>query len=265
MKILKNVIRIGNGAAVYVPREYFGKQVIVILPEGILEIKKKIIERLSDYMANIVGVYIFGSYARGESNSLSDIDLIIITQKEQKELKYLFEDMDARVMTLNTVRKSIQNMPVLILPLLKEAKTIINPILIEELKNSRINYAKFKWNFEDIKEILKTIEIFIEADEEDISISHLYSLFMRVRVCYMIDGLLNGLSFNNKGLRTELVKRGLDEKKYLDYYEIYRRVRSGEEVDGRIDKEEILFFINLIRQYAKELENETRKKIRERN
>jgi predicted nucleotidyltransferase len=265
MRIIKKVIEIGNGAAVYVPREYSGKQVVIILPEGIREIKRRIIENLADRMDNIIGVYLFGSYARGESHSLSDIDILIITKEEARELKSLFEDMDVRVTTLEKLKKSIENLPAITLPILKEAKTIINPLLLDDLKNSRINYRKFKWNFDDVKRTLKMIETFVEMDEEDISISHIYSLVMRARICYMIQGLIENREFSNAGLRKELSKRGLDEKKYSKYYEIYQRVRDEEEVEGKINKEEIMNFINIIKKYELELENESKKASGKRN
>jgi predicted nucleotidyltransferase len=262
MKLIKKAIEIGNGAAVYVPKEYSGRQVVIILPEGIAEIKRKIIERLEDYMENVVGVYVFGSYAREESHSLSDIDVLIITKDESKELKHLFADMDVRVATLESIRKSIENMPALILPIINEAKTVINPVLLEELRNSRINYQNFRWNFGDIRRIIKIIEDFVELDEKDIDISNIYSLFMRARICYMIDGLLKGKQFSNRGLQEEMAKRGLDKKIYDEYYDVYRKVRDDEEVEGKIDKGEIIQFINLIKRYASELESEAKKKAR---
>ena len=265
MKLIKKAIEMGNGAAVYVPKEYAGRQVVIILPEGIVEIKRRIIERLEDYMENIVGVYLFGSYARGESHSLSDIDVLIITQNEAKELKHLFTDMDARVSTLEGIRKSIQRLPAISLPIIREAKTLINPVLLEELKKSKINYKNFKWNFDDIKRVIKIIEDFIELDEEDIGLSHIYSLFMRARICYMMDGLLRDRQFSNRGLQKELAKRGLDKGKYEEYYDVYRKVRDDEEVEGKIDKDKITQFINIIRKYASELENESKKKAGKRN
>jgi predicted nucleotidyltransferase len=265
MKIIKKVIDIGNGAAVYVPKEYSGKRVIVILPEKVNEIKRRVIEKLTDYMENIIGIYLFGSYARGENHTLSDIDVLIITKDEAKELKSLFEDVDVRVITLEKLKKSIVNLPAITLPILKEAKTIINPLLLEDLKNSKINYKNFKWNFDDIKRTIKLIETFIETDEKDIALSHIYSLIMRARICYMIQGLIENKKFSNEGLRNELIKKGLDEKKYNNYYEIYQKVRDGEEVEGKINKEEIMKFINLINKYVLELENESKKAFRKRN
>jgi len=88
---------------------------------------------------------------------------------------------------------------------------------------------------------------------------------MRARVCYMIQGLIENKQFSNAGLRNELVGRGLDEKKYNSYYQIYQKVRDGGEVEGRINKEEITNFISIIKKYALELENESKKAFRKRN
>src|SRR3989338_9286396 len=158
MKIIKKVVEIGNGAAVYVPKEYLGMEITLTLPEGLSDLKKRILDSLSPCMDNIVGVYLFGSYARGESSLLSDIDVMIVTKEEARDLKKVLEDIDVRVLTLEKLRKSIENFPAMILPLLKESKTIVNPVLLEELQNSRINYKNLKWNFDEIKRTLKLIE-----------------------------------------------------------------------------------------------------------
>lgn len=261
MRIIKKAIVMGNSAAVYVPKEYSGRQVVITLPEGLEDIKRRVIEALADRMGNIVGVYLFGSYARNESHLLSDIDVLIITKDEDKGLKRLLYDMDARVVTLEKMKKSIENLPAITLPVLKEAKTIINPVLLDELKNSKINYGNFKWNFEDIKRIIRIIESFIDIDEEDISISHIYSLIMRARICYMMGCLLKDRQFSNREFQAEMIKRGLSGKTYERYYDIYGRVRDGEEVEGKIDKEEIVKFINIIKKYASKLENDVKHKV----
>ena len=260
MIITKKAMAVGNGAAVYIPREYLGCQVSVILPETVETLSRKIIETLAGHMQNIAGVYLFGSYARGENTLSSDIDVLIITQDEDKSLKSLFPNTDVRVLTLKKIKILIDKFPVITLPILKEAKTLINPILLEELKNSRINYKNFKWSFEDIKRTIKIIEAFIELDEEDISISHIYSLIMRARVCFMIDCLLNNNLFSNKGLKEKMVKQGLSAETYESYYKIYQKVRNNQEANGKINKNEIVRFIEIIKKYAYALENESKKK-----
>jgi len=265
MRIIKKAIQIGNGAAVYIPREFSGKQITIIIPEKVQDIKRTVAERLLGYLDNIVGVYLFGSYARGEQGADSDVDILIITKSKSKEIKHLFPDIDTRILTLNQLKKSISTLPALILPILKEAKTIINPELLEEIQKEPIDYKKFKWNFDEIKQTIKTIQAFIDFDEEDISISNLYSLVMRARICYMIQTLIKNIKFSNSGLRAELSKRGLPERKYDEYCSIYRKVRENQELKGKIKKQEIEFFMKIIQKYCLDLENETKKEIKKRN
>lgn len=212
MKIVKQVIEIGNGAAVYVPKEYSGREVIVILPEGINEIKKRILTELIDYMDNILGVYIYGSYARNEQGKHSDIDVIVIIKSKDEGIKNILKDVDVRVITIEDLKKAIKETPLLIMPILKEAKTLINPLLLEELRSQEVDFRKFKWNFDDIKRIIGIIEKFIELDEEDIASSHVYSLVMRIRGCYLIECLLKNKQFSNKNIKSLLINYGLNIK-----------------------------------------------------
>ena len=62
-----------------------------------------------------------------------------------------------------------------------------------------------------------------------------------------------------------MIKRGLDSKKYDEYYEVYRKVRDEEEVAGKINKEDIEYFIRIIKRYTSELENESKKAAEKRH
>lgn len=271
MKFTKKVVEIGNGAAVYVPREYKGREVIVIVPEGINEIKRNILSRLIEFMPNILGVYLYGSYARGEQGKDSDIDILIIVKEKDKKIKELLNDIDIRVLTLEEIRRSIKNFPFLILPILKESKALLNSSLIEELKNSKFDARKFKWHFEDTRRILKIIKTFIDLDDKDIAPSHIYSLIMRIRVCYMVESLLKDKVFSNKAIKRILLDYGLNEKEYERFYSIYRKIREDKEVEEKIDKQEILRLMKILINYYKKLEEEVqkygkkKKKIRKRN
>src|SRR3989344_696043 len=101
MRLLKQVVEIGNGAAVYVPKEYIGKEVVITLPENLEDIKKRILTSLIDYMPNILGVYLYGSYAREEQEKNSDIDILIITKDKDEQIKNILKDIDVRVVQLN--------------------------------------------------------------------------------------------------------------------------------------------------------------------
>jgi len=265
MKLVKKVIEIGNGAAVYVPKEYSGREVIVILPEGIEEIKKRILYKLIEFMPNIVGVYIYGSYARGEQELGSDIDVLVITKEKDENIKLALKEIDLRVITLDSLKKAVKNQPLLIMSILKEAKPLLNPILLEELSLKKIDFKKFAWHFEDVKRIISIIEKFIEIDEKNISPSHIYSLIMRLRVCYMAESLLKNKPFTNKEFAKLLSQYKLSKNQIEKFINIYRLVRDNKEPKEKISKEEISKLIGILKDYSDKLENETKKKIRKRN
>jgi len=265
MKIIKKVVRIGNGAAVYVPKEYEGKEIVVVLPEGIDEIRNRILYKLIEYMPNILGVYLYGSYSRGEQNRNSDIDILIITKEKDEKLRAILEDIDLRAIDLESLKKSIKNFPAIIMPILKEAKSFLNPLLLEDLKNYEIDLKKFNWHFQDIKRILKIIETFVEIDDKDISPTHIYSLIMRIRICYMMESLLKNKFFSNKSIKELLKEHGLNEKKINKFLDIYREIREDKEVKTIIEKKEILDLIKIVRDYSEKIKNETKKKITKRN
>jgi|SRR3989339_170546 len=265
MRIIKQVVEIGNGAAVYVPREYSGREVIVILPEGINELKKRILTSLIDYMDNILGVYLYGSYARGEQGKNSDVDILVITHEKDEDIKNILKEFDARIVSIEEIKKAINETPLLIMPILLEAKPLINPLLLEELKSHKINFKKFKWHFDDIRRTIGIIEEFIELDDKDIASSHIYSLVMRIRGCYLIECLLKNKKFNNEGVISVLLNYGLDKREINLFFDIYRKIRDDENERNKIDKDKILKLINILKEYSKEVEDETKKEIEKRN
>ncbi len=128
MQLTKRAVRIGNGAAIYVPKKYGGKELIVIFPEEIQEIRKRVLTNLIDFMPNIIGIYLYGSYARNEQKENSDIDIFAITQEKDENIKKELSGFDARIMTLKGVKNAIENYPLLIMPILKKLNHYSTPI-----------------------------------------------------------------------------------------------------------------------------------------
>ena len=89
-QLRRKVASIGNGAHVFAPREWLNDEVLLIrIPKQSAE--ERILEVLKPYLENIIGVYLYGSYARNEQNSKSDIDLLIITNKKISIKKEKYE------------------------------------------------------------------------------------------------------------------------------------------------------------------------------
>ena len=61
-QIVKTVVRSGNGGAVWVPKNWLGQEVIVILPQKPkLDVKERIIRLLEPYLKDVISVFIYGS------------------------------------------------------------------------------------------------------------------------------------------------------------------------------------------------------------
>lgn len=63
----------------------------------------------------------------------------------------------------------------------------------------------------------------------------------------------------------KILQYGFNEKLFDNYYQIYQKIRNNELVRERINKEEIEKLISILKIYLKEIENETKKKIKKRN
>ena len=53
MKIVKKAVQIGNGAAVYVPKEYSGREVVVLVSEGVDELKERVLNLSITYKGGV--------------------------------------------------------------------------------------------------------------------------------------------------------------------------------------------------------------------
>ena len=265
MRIIRKAVQIGNGAAVYVTKECSWNEIVVVLPEGVEEIKKRVLTKLIEFMPNIIGVYLYGSYARKEEVKESDIDVLVIVNEKEENIKNALKDVDLRIVPIEDVRKTIKNHPLMIMPILKEAQALLNPLLLEELKNSKIDFKKFKWSFDEIKRTVKIIEEFVKLDSEEISPAHIYSLIMRARICSLIECLLENKKFSNEIIKKRLFEYGFGKEDIDIFFHVYREIREDKEPKTKIKKEKILKLLDFVKKYLRRIENETKKKIRKRN
>ena len=136
MERIMNVGKWGNSGGVLLPREWLGKQVKVVLVDRTDEIRKEIMAILDPYLEDILGVYLVGSYARGEQEKDSDIDVIVISNDLRKKIssgKY-----DIEIYPLDNIKKTLKENPIMIMPSLVEAKPLLNKSLLEEIVIIRI-------------------------------------------------------------------------------------------------------------------------------
>ena len=86
---IKKAVKSGNSSAVILPKSWMNKEVRVELveksPEKILSEVLNIVGNYLD-LKKIIGVYLVGSYARGEEDEGSNIDILVLTDDLDRKM-----------------------------------------------------------------------------------------------------------------------------------------------------------------------------------
>ena len=105
-------------------------------------------------------IYLTGSYERGEETETSDVDVLVITNKKSNKIKK--GKYDILLITKDEVKIAIENNALPIIPMLKEAKIIINENLLENYIKLPLTKKNLRWHIETTKSSIKIIEDLIE-------------------------------------------------------------------------------------------------------
>ncbi len=239
MKLIKQIVRIGNSAGVILPREWLNGKAKVELVKKPLDIKKDVLEILEPYFEDIIGVYLVGSYARGEKTKESDIDILVITNNINKKIK--MGKYEVIITTLNAIVSVLKERPEIIYSKLIDAKVILNKGLLEELKNFiKLNINSFKLYFKDSKKMIGINKELIEMDKLDSSMlkskAVIYSSLLRLRGLYIIRSILNEKKYSNREFERWLITMlGITKAEYEKLYRIYSLIRDNKKIKEKID------------------------------
>lgn len=217
-ELIKPIVRVGNSAGIVLPKEWLNGTAKVILVERPINLKRDIFEILGDYLKDIIGIYVVGSYARGEETTESDIDILAITNSTDKHIKS--QKYDIILISRKNIEDSLKNNAFPILPMLIEARAISNQDLIKE-------YIKIKLTEKNLKYILDSTKSAINIIKEDIIVSEelkqeignasAYSLILRLRSLYIIECIRNNKHWKKKNFLS-LIKRIAGSLKVYDIY-----------------------------------------------
>jgi len=211
---IKKAIRAGNSSAVILPRAWLNKEVRVelvkktneIILHDVLEISKKYIP-----LESITGVYLVGSYARGEESEDSDIDILVITDNIDKEMvsEGIYNILIASYQLIN--QKLEKNLfPVG--QMLKEARPLINSDYLDSIK-IRVTKKNVKWYLDTTEEKLEIIKEYIENAKKakDKKKKYLgnkiaYTLVLRIKTLEIIKKLIQNKDYSKRDF-IKLIKR----------------------------------------------------------
>jgi predicted nucleotidyltransferase len=248
-EFVKEVSKWGNSAGILLPRDWIGKQVEVILIDRTEEIREEVIDIVAKYLSDVIGIYLVGSYARNEMDDSSDIDVIVITGKTSKEIvsgKYTIS-----LIKLDSVKKALAKNPLSVLPRLKEAKSLLNSSLLEELSKTKVDKKCFRRYILETKRILNINKMLLKEEGELIETPGIvYSLILRLRGLYLVSCLLSGKTGSKKEF-IGTIRESIDEDANV-LYDIYQSVKIDKKVKKQASKESVEKLLRLVEKWLKD-------------
>ena len=249
-QLVRKVSNFGNGAHVFIPKEWMNEEVLVVRLEK-KTIKQQILEILSPNLEKVIGVFLYGSQARGENNENSDVDLFVIAKerfKIEKKIGY-----DILILTEEEIEKAIRINPILMYSIFREAEPIINSSYHKKLEKYKVESKNFKRFLEQTKESIKSSEELLELDKKTgkfASNSVVYSLILRLRGIFIVNALLEKKRYYNLNFRKFILSKNIDfDKVYL----AYQAVRANKKIKETVLIAQVELLMDLLKNELDEL------------
>jgi predicted nucleotidyltransferase len=238
---IKRAVRAGNSSAVILPRAWLNKEVRVELIKktnqmifsdvlGILD------ERFE--LSKIIGIYLVGSYARGEEDSLSDIDILVVTHGIDLEIIHQGQ-YNILVISSKLLEQKLKSDLFPIGQMIREAKPLLNFNYIEPI-DVNITTENIKWYLDTTKEKLELVEKIIswakEKKKNNLSDRIAYTLILRIRTLYII----NCIRENKKYSKHEFIRELKRIKGIKNAYERYMTIKNDLNDKNNSSLEEII-------------------------
>lgn len=256
-RLIRRAYRVGNSAGVVVPKEWLNGFVEVRLVEPpqrtdsgyILEI----LEKEGIDTSEILGVAVIGSYAREEHDKGSDIDILIVTNNLNREIKA--GRYEITIISEKKLEKQLNDTGFPILPMILEAVPIINKNLFDKYKKNTLSKKALRWlidtTISSIKISKEQISILKELKEKYLSDNLSYSLILRLRTIYIINSILKRQTWSKKDF-LRLVNNIAGS---LTSYEGYLRVKNNKKAKKELKIEEAEKLTEYIMEKIKRLKN----------
>lgn len=245
MELIKKTIKLGNSAGVLLPKEFLNTEVKIVLQP--LDIEKDVLDILSKekVLENVIGTYLVGSYARKEETIDSDIDILVITDNINKQIKYGKYDL----LLVSNISEKMKKNVFPLLPMMIEAKPIINKSLLKDYINTPLTKNNLKFNIDTTISAMNVVNEYIELGEktnEKVSDAAAYSLILRLRTIYLIDCIKN----NRLGSKKEFLNLIKKISGSLIAYERYLESKNKNTKEFKLPMDEarklMVYIINKI-------------------
>lgn len=257
--LVKDVADRGHSGGVYLPKSWVGQKVL-IQP---ISVKEYILNTLSPYMEELSGVYLYGSYARGEEEEESDIDVLVISEKKLLDKKIGLVNIE------NTSHADIKNWvrtdPIGYYSIVQEAVPIINAPMLKELQSIEPDPKRLKDYYEDTSRALKICKELLDNPCGD-NAGIIYSLVLRLRGLFLARCMLKREKYTSRDLEEYAGSKGIKPVLFEKIYAFYRAKREERPTPkNRIPVKKLRKLHGMVSEMLEELENDPKQKAKKKH
>lgn len=234
---IKRTVKAGNSSAVVLPKAWLNKEVrIELVKKTPLVILNEIIEILSDKISleDVIGVYLVGSYARGEETAESDIDVLVLTEKGESET---IESGIYSIMIISSklLKYKLENDLLPVGLMIREARSLLNSSYLKEI-DVKVTKKNVRWYIETTDEKLKLVRMSLDKlkDYRAVPAELVYTLVLRIRTINTIKKMIRNKNYTKREL-VSLIERVSHGK---SAYECYSAVKNNNGLKKEITIEE---------------------------
>ena len=251
--VVKEVMDRGHSGTIYLPKAWIGQRVVV----QPLNVRDYVLGALAPYLEDVSGLFLYGSYARGEQSLVSDIDVLVVSEKKFPLEKVGLISIESG--SLEQIKARISKDPVGYYSIVQEAIPLINAPLLSELKKIVPSRRGLKEYFDMTESALRICDGLLKEGGSDQS-GVIYSLVLRLRGLYTLRCRMRKEGYSADGLMDYVSGKGINRETFEKIYSVYR---AGK-VDGPKSKQRIPIRIvkqlyRIVSDLLKDLEDEPQK------
>lgn len=184
---------------------------------------------LSQYikLKEIIGIYLVGSYARGEETKDSDIDILAITDDIDKEM-ISHGIYNILIVSSKLLNQKLNEDLLPIGPMIKEAKPLINEDYIKSIEVN-VTDRNVRWYLDTTRDKINLIKKSIEKSKNKKYIEGIvaYTLVLRIRTLYIIEKLIKNKNYSKKDFTELINKISGGENAYKAYLDVKKNSESS--------------------------------------
>jgi predicted nucleotidyltransferase len=254
---IKRAVKAGNSSAVILPRSWLNKDVrIELIKKTPKIILFEVINLLNKYidLENVIGIYLVGSYARGDEDENSDIDILVLTKGIDKEI--IKEGVYSILLISSELLKQKLNQDLFpIGQMIKEAKPLLNSDYLSKVK-IKVNKKNIGWYLKTTQEKLNVIKKVLEKtgtktkakaetkNSKSIDNRVVYTLVLRIRTLYIIKKLIKNEKYSKKDFIKLIEKVSKGKNTYQRYLDVKNDLESEQKSDLEESRRLYLFLEN---------------------